>query len=191
EEDRQRRAEVGLDEDQPGEDQDEKTERPCEFLQGAGRRAAREVSGCPDDDRELCQLRRLKDKRPDIDPPASPVDARTAGEDGEAEYERRHDQGRRELAEPLEWEARDDDEQRDSDRGVDDLLLDEAERICVPERGGTRGRAVHHDEPEENERRRDEPEQVPLELEPLRLHESSSTRRRNISPRSSKFANWS
>ena len=152
---------------------------------------SREVGSGPDDDRELGELGRLEDERADVDPASCAVDAGAHCEHSEAEDERRHHQARRERAEPLEGKTRDDDEQPDADDRVDHLLLDEAERVGVAERGRSRGRAVHHDEPEEDEGRRDEHEQVPLELELPRFHDSSSTSRRNVSPRSSKSANWS
>ena len=152
---------------------------------------SREVGSGPDDDRELGELGRLEDERADVDPASCAVDAGAHCEHSEAEDERRDDEARCELANPLERETRDDDEHRDADHRIDRLFLDEAERVGVPERGGSGGRAVHHDEPEEDEGRRDEHEQVPLELELPRFHDSSSTSRRNVSPRSSKSANWS
>src|SRR6185369_16550457 len=100
--------------------------------------------------------RRLEDERPDGDPAARAVDPLADRQHAETEDERRHDEGRRERAEALEWKTRDDDEQSDADGGVDHLLLDEAEWVRVAERRGSGGRAVHHDEPEENKRRRDE-----------------------------------
>ena len=133
----------------------------------------------------------MEDERTDVDPATRAVDPLADREHPEAQHESRHDEARRDCPEPLERETRDDDEQCNADDGVDHLPPDEAERIGVPERGGSRGRAVHHDEPEEDEGRRDEHEQVPLELELPRFHDSSSTSRRNVSPRSSKSANWS
>src|SRR6266516_173801 len=80
-----------------------------------------------------------------------------------------------------------DDETRD---GVGRLPLEVALRVGMAERGRARSGAVYHHEPEQDEGRRDQHEQVPLELELLRpaAHVSSCTSRRNVSPRSSKFA---
>src|SRR5207248_6331194 len=81
----------------------------------------------------------------------------------------------------------------DSDERIDGLSLEVADRIAVSERRGRRRRAVHHDEPERGERERHEHEQLHLERSLLgaRAHASSSTSRRNVSPRCSKSSNWS
>jgi hypothetical protein len=191
EQERERGPEVGLDENERCEEKDEKPERPCELGQGARRLVPRQVRGRPDDDRELRELRRLEDERTDVDPATRAVDPLADREHPDAQHESRHDEARRDCPEPLERETRDDDEQCNADDGVGHLPPDEAEWVGVPERGGSRGRAVHHDEPEEDEGGGDEHEQVPLELVALRSHDMSSTRRRKVSPLSSKFANWS
>src|SRR5581483_1362193 len=195
EEDRERGAEVRLDEHQERERPDEEPDRAPELLEGARRRLPREIRREPEDDRELRELRRLEDERPDGDPAAGSVDPGADGEDAEAEDERRDDERRRDRAQPLEVEARQEEEESDAGDRVDRLPLDVALRVRVPERGRAGGRAVDHHEAEKDECGRDEDDDVPLELEWLGLcplaHGSSSTRRRNVSPRSSKFVNWS
>jgi hypothetical protein len=61
--DRDRRAEVGLDQDQAAEDERDEADRAPELGKAARRLVAREVAGRPDRERELGELRRLEDER--------------------------------------------------------------------------------------------------------------------------------
>src|SRR5581483_7204150 len=187
--DRDDGAEVGLGEDERAEDADEQSHRAREIFERARRRATREIGGRPHDERELRQFRRLERRRTEADPPARAVHARADDEHGEAERERGADERRRKRSQRAEVGARRDDEEREAEDGVDPLPLQVARRVAVAERRGGRRRAVHHDQTERGQRERDEDEQLPFEA--ALLHASSSTMRRNVSPRSSKFRNWS
>src|SRR5205823_4916369 len=107
--------------------------------------------------------------------------------------ERGHDERRSEEAQLAEVGARGHDEQDETERGVRALPFEVADGVAVPERGGRGRRAVHHHEAEEGQRNGDEDEQLPFErmLRARPAHARASTSRRNASPRSSKFANWS
>ena len=75
------------------------------------------------------------------------------------------------------------------DERVGALLDEEAHRVALAQRRRRRGRAEDHHQPERDKAKRDEDEHPLLELA---LHQtSSSTSRRNASPRASKSSNWS
>jgi hypothetical protein len=97
--DRNRRAEVGLDQDQATEDDRHEADRPPELCQRARRLTAREVARRPDRERELGQLRRLEDQRPERQPAAGAVRRAADHQDGQQQDDARDHQHRRERPE--------------------------------------------------------------------------------------------
>ena len=87
-EQRDRRAHVGLEDQQTAEERRERADRPPELAQVAGRLPVREVRRRPDRERELRELRRLEDGRPERDPAARAVDRRPDHEHGGEQPER-------------------------------------------------------------------------------------------------------
>ena len=166
-----RGPEVRLEQDQAGEDGRQHPDRTPELAEGLRRPVPREIRSDRHEQRQLRELRRLERGRPEIEPALGTVDLRRDDEHRQAEAERRQDERRRELAQLPVVEARGEEHQRDADECVDALPLEEGDRVALPERGGRRGGAVDHHEPERDERQRHEHEQALLELTSLRtLH---------------------
>ena len=187
---RDRRPEIGLDDDEPAEDRGQQAEWLDELAEGPRRAPAREVDRREETERELRELGGLEARRPDDEPAPRPVDRRPGDEDRDTEDERREEERWRDEAEAVVVEARRERHEDDADQRVDGLALQVAHRVAVPERGRRRGRAVDHHEPERDEPERDERDETLIGVA-VALHGSSSTRARNASPRASKSRNWS
>ena len=189
-----RRAEVGLEQDQAGED--------ASPASRSGRQSSPSVRGGPlraryaaaqTSSASFASSEGWNESRPEIEPALGAVDLRRDDEDGGAEAERGQDERRRELAQPPVVEARRHEHQRDAGERVDPLPLEEGDRVALPERGGRGRGAVDHHEAEGDEGQRYEHEHALLELASLRsLHPLRfSTSLLNSSPRCSKSLNWS
>ena len=180
---RDRRAEVGLGEDQEAEEPEQQANRTPQLPQRARRRPPAEIRRGPDGHRQLRELGGLKRHRAELDPAPGAVDARADHEHRQAARERRQHERGREQTQPPVVEPRGDDHQQDAEERVDALFLEVGHRVGPGERGRRRRRAVHHHEPERDEAERDEHEHVRLEL--ALFHQRSVTSRRKASPRSS------
>ncbi len=84
------------------------------------------------------------------------VHGRRGDEHGRAQAQRDDEQGGREIAQPVVVDARGGGHQDDAEERVHGLPLEIGHRVAVAERGGRRGRAVDHHEPERDEPERDE-----------------------------------
>ena len=190
EDERDRRTQVRLGEEQDAEDPDQEADRARELLERLrSATAPGQEPRRPDGERELRELGRLEDDRAERQPASGPVDRRAEHEDGEAEHEaQQHEQGR-ELLQRAEVDPGEDEEEDEPERRVHGLPLQVRVGITVRDRGRGRGRAVDHHEAERDERERDQDED--LDVERGALHASVSTSRRTESPRSSKLRNWS
>ena len=154
------------------------------------RLSPREVARSPDGERELGELRRLKDGGSKGDPTARAVHRLTDYEHGQQEADARHHEPGREQTEPAEVEPRRENHQDETEARVHPLPHEEEVRIAVPQCGRRRGGAIDHHKPERQQRKRYEREKTSLELS--RLHPAKfCTSNRNSSPRCSKSRNWS
>ena len=161
---RDRRAEVGLDHDQRGEEARDHADGLPELAERPRRSLAREVRGGPDEERQLRELRRLERERAGGEPAPRAVDLRRDDEHRDAEAERGQQERRGEVAQPPVVEPRRGDEQGDADQRVDALPLQERDRVALAERGRGRGGAEDHHEAERDQGEGDEDEQALLEL---------------------------
>ncbi len=144
-----RRAEVGLDEDQAGgqrrvgdaeDDEPERADAP---------RVARDQGGQRQQQRELAELRRLELEERELDPAARPARREAEREDGGDEPDRAHVERPLEAPEALDVDERQNAQGDGAEREVD-LLLDH-ERVASgsrpdhveAERGHARQRAQH------------------------------------------------
>ena len=131
-EQRDRRSEVRLQDQQPGEDAGEQPDRPPELAEASRRRPPGEVGRGPDREGQLCELGRLEDCRAERQPPARAVDRVPDHEhrDEQAErdeYERRSEQAQPPVVPPLR-----DHHQADPERRVQALALEVVVRVLPP-----------------------------------------------------------
>src|SRR6185312_80978 len=130
------------------------------------------------------------------EPAVCAVDRRRSDEDRRAERERDDEHQRRQWAEDVVVESREDGEEHEPDDGVQPLLDQESHRVALAQGRRRRRRAEDHHEPERDEPEGDEDQQSLLDLTAVRAsfvpHPGSfCTSLLNSSPRCSKLSNWS
>jgi hypothetical protein len=199
-------AEVGLEQDEPAGDPRDEPEGPEELPERPGRRPLGEHSGNPDRERELCELGRLNGEASDGEPAAGAVHGRSREQNEDEEDARAEEKRRREALQGSVVEAREERHPHEPEAREQRLALEVVHRVARSDDRAPGARAVDHDEPEGDERERDEHEQVVLELPLVRGARAGSHRRgvgaghgppsrstasRKWVPRSSKFSNWS
>ena len=137
---RDRGAEVGLDDQQHAVDAGERADRAAQLLQRARRRTPRQVRGGPDRERELRELGRLENGGSERNPAPRTVDRGPDREHGEQEHDRDQDQSRRERAQAAVVPVLRDDHQHDPEERVRDLPLEVVVRVRTADRGRSRSR---------------------------------------------------
>src|SRR5918996_133061 len=125
------RAEVGLEQDQPAEDRGQESERPRELAERLRRTPPREVDGREEAEGELRELGGLEARGAEDEPALRAVDLRRHHEDGCAQAERDEEERGREVAQPVVVEARGHEHERDPEKRIDALPLQVAHRVAV------------------------------------------------------------
>ena len=191
--DRDRGAEVGLDEDQGDMRRRSRRRSASQAHRACAARACARAGPRPRERARASPAPRAGSSTNPIGiQRRAPLTAVPDDEHGDEQRRTRREQERpRRVAKAMEVDAREDDERDETHQRVDRLALQVVGRSVGREQGPRRARAVDHDEPEGDEPKRDEDEQVVLELRPGRPLHSASTSSRKRSPRSSKSRNWS
>src|SRR2546428_782659 len=152
------------------------------------------------DERELGELRGLQPDEPaESKPPrgATGGHADTGDQDRDEQRDREQKQGYSEQAQPVVVDARGDQHRRDAERRPGGLLCQEHAGVLVRVERGDPAGAIHHREPEEEEREHDEHERQVVGGGPREeLHRATGvanafTRALKRSPRSSADENMS
>ena len=186
---RDRRPEIRLQQEEPGEDARDEADRAPQLAERPRHALPRDVGGGGEEERELRELGGLERCRAEVEPAAGAVHLGRDDEERRTEHDRAEDERRREQPQAPVVEARGRDQQHDAEDGVDRLPLQVRHRVAFAERCRGRRGAVDHHEPERDERQRHEDEQALLELA---FHTARfSTSLLNSSPRCSKSLNWS